>query len=46
MKDKIIKRCFDNLNREAYVTYEKSNGTRYTVRFKIVNGVYRSMGRI
>ena len=44
MADKIIRRCFDNMNREAYVTYRRANGSTYTKKFKIYRGVYKFYG--
>ena len=44
MADKIIRRCFDNTNREAYVTYRRSNGTTYIKKFKIIHGIYKYVG--
>ena len=46
MADKIIRKCFDNVNREAYVTYRRSDGTTYIKKFKIVNGIYRHMNTL
>ena len=44
MADKIVKLYFDNTNREAYVTYKRSDGTIYIKKFKIIHGIYKYVG--